>query len=304
MHQEASEGGVPITTQLTDEPPLPSSSEAEEPAVTTLDAVLDAGDLIDVQVFDTPELSGKLRVNGSGAITLQVGGSVAVQGRTADQARVAIEQRFREQNVLRDPHVEVYLLESASQSVTVTGEVRSPGVYSLHGRRTVLDFVSLAGGVNSQASDTVTLLHQHLPAETVNLGLQRSTSPPSQVVVQPGDKIVVERSGIVYVVGDVGRPGGYLVENRNAITVLQALALAQGINRTAKADALLIRTTPAGRKEQELPLKRIFANQALDPTLLDGDILYVPVSGTKAWAERSVNSILQMAVGVVIYGRL
>lgn len=86
--------------------------------------------------------------------------------------------------------------------------------------------------------------------------------------------------------------------------MLQALALAQGMNRTAKSDALLIRTTPAGRKQQELPLKRILANQALDPTLQDGDILFVPVSGTKAWAERSVNSILQMAVGVVIYGRM
>lgn len=205
--QQASDGGVPITTQLTDGPSPAVSSDVEEPVVTTLDAVLDAGDLIDVQVFDTPELSGKLRVNGSGAITLPVGGGVVVRGRTADQARVAIEQRFREQNVLRNPHVEVYLIESASQNVTVGGEVRSPGVYPLHGRRTVLDFVSLAGGVNSQASDTVTLLHEHLPAETVNLGLQRSASPPSQIAVQPGDKIVVERSGIVYVVGDVGRPG-------------------------------------------------------------------------------------------------
>ena len=86
--------------------------------------------------------------------------------------------------------------------------------------------------------------------------------------------------------------------------MLQALALAQGINKTAKYDAKLIRNSPAGRTESDLPLKRILANQATDPKLQDGDILFVPVSGTKQWADKSLSSVLQMAVGVVIYGRL
>ena len=114
----------------------------------------------------------------------------------------------------------------------------------------------------------------------------------------------VARAGVVYVVGDVGRPGGYLIENRETITVLQALALAQGINKTAKYDAKLIRTTPAGRAETALPLKKILANAAADPKLQDGEILLVPVSGAKQFADKGVSSILQMAVGVVIYGRL
>ena len=83
-----------------------------------------------------------------------------------------------------------------------------------------------------------------------------------------------------------------------------ALALAQGINKTAKYDAKLIRTTPAGRAETALPLKKILANAAADPKLQDGDILFVPVSGAKQFADKGVSSILQMAVGVVIYGRL
>ena len=122
--------------------------------------------------------------------------------------------------------------------------------------------------------------------------------------VRPGDRIFVTRAGVVYVVGDVGRPGGYLIENKDTVTVLQALALAQGMNKTAKYDAKLIRNSPAGRTESDLPLKRILANQVTDPKLQDGDILFIPVNASKEWAEKGVTSILQMAVGVVIYGRL
>ncbi len=76
------------------------------------------------------------------------------------------------------------------------------------------------------------------------------------------------------------------------------------MNKTAKYDAKLIRNSPAGRTESDLPLKRILANQVTDPKLQDGDILFIPVNASKEWAEKGVTSILQMAVGVVIYGRL
>jgi polysaccharide export outer membrane protein len=263
--------------------------------------LLDAGDLLDVRVFDTPDLSAKLRVDQYGDITLPVGGAVKVRGLTAEQAQFAIETQFRQKKILHDPHVEVFVLEYASQGVTVAGEVKLPGVYPWSGKRTVLDFVSLAGGVTPAASKTFTLTHQHsvAAAETAKL----SDSLPS-AEVEPGDLIVITRAGIVYVVGDVGKPGGYLIENKETITVLQALALAQGMNKTAKYDAKLIRTSPAGRTEANLPLKQILANQVSDPKLQDGDILFVPVSAGKQWADKSVTSILQMAVGVVIYGRL
>jgi polysaccharide export outer membrane protein len=262
--------------------------------------LLDAGDLLDVRVFDTPDLSEKLRVDQGGDITLPVGGMVRVQGLTAEQAQTAIEERFRQRNILHDPHVEVFVLEYATQGVTVAGEVKLPGVYPWSGKRSVLDFVSLAGGVTAAASKTFTLTHKN-PAALVVTAELSDTSPTADV--EPGDLIVVTRAGVVYVVGDVGKPGGYLIENKETITVLQALALAQGMNKTAKYDARLIRNSPAGRTEADLPLKKILANQVTDPRLQDGDILFVPVSGGKEWADKSVTSILQMAVGVVIYGR-
>jgi polysaccharide export outer membrane protein len=283
-------------------PPPPQDSVA---AATTSNALLlDIGDLLDVRVFDTPELSEKLRVDDRGEIVLPVGGAVSVKGLTAEQAETAIEERFRQKNILRDPHVEVFVLEYATQGVTVAGEVKTPGVYPWVAKQTVLGFISVAGGVTASASKTVSVSRKD--REQV-ITFQLNNSPQGNggdIDVQPGDRILVAHAGVVYVVGDVGRPGGYLIENKDTVTVLQALALAQGINKTAKYDAKLIRNSPSGRTESDLPLKRILANQATDPKLQDGDILFVPVSGSKQWADKSMTSVLQMAVGVVIYGRL
>jgi polysaccharide export outer membrane protein len=268
--------------------------------------LLGAGDLLDVRVFDTPELSGRFRVDNLGEITLPVGGTVKVLGLTAEQVQITIEDRFRQRDILHHPHVEVLVLEYATQGVTVMGEVKLPGVYPLLGKHTVLDFISVAGGLTPSASKTVILTHRNARGQVVNIDLNSSAQALEQqdLEVEPGDRIVVTRAGVVYVIGDVGRPGGYLIENKDTVTVLQALALAQGLNKTAKLDARLIRNSPSGRTETDLPLKKILANQATDPGLQDGDILFVPVSGTKEWADKGVTSILQMAVGVVIYGRL
>ncbi len=299
--QEPLPDATPAPVELAAGPAQSAQPGADDSPVALL---LDAGDLLQVSVFDTPELSDKLRIDDAGEISLPVGGSVKVSGLTAKQAQAAIEERFRQKNILRDPHVEVFVLEYVTQGVTVTGEVKSPGVYPWLGKHTVLDFISIAGGVTPAASKTVTVNRRNREQVlSFQLGNSLQVSG-ADLQVQPGDRIVVTRAGIVYVVGDVGRPGGYLVESKEYITVLQAIALAQGMNKTAKYDAKLIRNSSAGRTEAELPLKKILANQAADPKLQDGDILFVPVSGSKLWADRSVTAILQMAVGVVIYGRL
>ncbi len=281
----------------------PQQANTIEAAASSGALLLDVGDVLELRVFDTPELSGKFQVDSHGNITLPVGGTVEVKGLTPEQLQISVEQRFRQREILRDPHVEVFVLEYVTQRVTVMGEVKNPGVYPIAGKRSVLDFISIAGGPTSAASKTALLTRKNSSAQVVSVDLSVSAQTGSQTQVEPGDRIVVARAGIVYVVGDVGRPGGYLIENKDTITVLRALALAQGLNKTAKLDAKLIRNTSAGRTETDLPLKKIFANQTSDPTLQDEDILYVPVSGAKQWTEKGLTSALQMAVGVVIYGR-
>lgn len=264
---------------------------------------ISAGDLLDVNVFDTAELSGKMRVDEHGAIALALGGELPVSGLTAEEAARAIEKKLLDEGILREPHVSVTVLEYATQGVTVLGEVKNPGVYPLLGAHGLLDLISAAGGETPSAGRAVTLTHRSDPDHPVivNVDSKPGSTAAFHADVLPGDTIMVSRAGIVYVVGDVGRPGGFLIENNDRLTVLEALALAQGTNRTASLNrARLIRKAAGAREELPVPLKKILANRAPDVLLADGDILFVPSSGPKN-ALRDVESILPSATSAAIF---
>jgi polysaccharide export outer membrane protein len=262
-----------------------------------------AGDLLDVDVFDTTELSRKLRVNELGAISLPVGGDIYVGGLTAAEAGRAIEGRFRQDDVLKDPHVTVTILEYATQGVTVYGEVKNPGVYPLLGAHGVLDLISAAGGETPNAGSTVTITHRADPDHPVEASIQPKpgTTSALSVDVRPGDTITVSKAGIVYVLGDVGKPGGFLIDNNGRLTVLQAVALAQGTNRTAALNrAKVIRKTETGHEEVQIALNKILKMKVPDQPLANGDILFVPTSASKD-ALRVVETILPAAAGAAVY---
>jgi polysaccharide export outer membrane protein len=276
----------------------PESADAGAPALR-----LGAGDLLEVTTFDTPELSGKFRVDNRAHITLPLGGAVPVQGLTAEQAGIAIERLLRDRDILKNPHVTVLVLEYATQGVSVLGEVKQPGIYPMQGKHGVLDYISLAGGLTATASKAVSITHRSplWDSVTVNLSTTSNGSLENDMDVQPGDRVVAMRAGVVYVIGDVGKPGGFVMDG-GGVTVVQALALAQGMNRTAKSNGMLIRNGAGGKIETPLELNKILANRAPDPRLEDGDILYVPLSAAKDWTNKGVSAAMQMAVGMVIYG--
>jgi polysaccharide export outer membrane protein len=266
---------------------------------------LSAGDLLDVKVLGTtdPDFSPKLRVDDQGSITLPYAGSLLVAGMTAEDAALRIEARFREKDILKNPHVSVTVLEYATQGVTVVGEVKNPGVYPLLGSHSLLDLLSAAGGVTPTAGKAVTITHREDPThpQIVNVETKPGSTAGFNVDVSPGDTIVVSRGGIVYVLGDVEKQGGFLIENNDRLSVIQAIALAQGTNRTASPDhAKLIRKTSTGRQEFLVPLKKILSDKAPDQLLADGDILYVPGSGPKN-ALRDMEAILPGAASAAIY---
>jgi polysaccharide export outer membrane protein len=218
---------------------------------------ISAGDLLDLAVFDTPELSAKLRVDEHGNVSLPLAGVVSVSGMTAEQAGVAIEAHLRQTDILKDPHVSVTVLEYATQGVTVAGEVKSPGVYPLLGVHGLLDLISAAGGATPNAGKAVTVTHRSDPDHPViaNIDSKPGSKAGLEIDVRPGDTIMVSHAGIVYVVGDVNKPGGFLIENNDRLTVMQAIALAQGTNRTASLNhAKLIRKGDSGRQEVPVPL--------------------------------------------------
>src|SRR6266851_3652255 len=138
--------------------------------------------------------------------------------------------------------------------------------------------------------------------EFIRCWARGSCTMPYHVVVEPGDTILVSKAGVVYVVGDVRLPGGFVMENGNDITVLKAIALAQGTNPNAALNATrLIRKTPEGPKDVPLDLKKILAAKAPDPLLQPDDVVFVPGSAGKSAAKRGAEAILQMATGVAIW---
>src|ERR1700687_4264727 len=145
-----------------------SSTSTESPSGPAAHALrISAGDLLDLNVFDTPELSTKLRVDEHGNVSLPLAGVLPVSGMTAEQAGLAMEAHLRQTDILKDPHVAVTVLEYATQGVTVAGEVKNPGVYPLLGAHGLLDLISAAGGVTSNAGKAVTVTHRDDPAHPV-----------------------------------------------------------------------------------------------------------------------------------------
>jgi polysaccharide export outer membrane protein len=264
-----------------------------------------SGDLLDLGVFDTPELSGKLRVNEAGDITLPVAGAVRVSGMTSEEAAVAVEGKLRSADILKDPHVSIFISEYATQGVTVTGEVKTPGIYPLLGSHGLSDMIAAAGGLNQGASRVVTVTHKSDPEHPEIFTLDnRPGSIAAKVDIQPGDTIGVAKAGVAYVVGEVARPGGFLVESNDRLSVLQVIALAGGATHMAAQDkARLIRKTPTGREELKVPLKAILNGKVVDIPLEDGDILFVPSSKGKIFAYRGVDTAIGLTTGLAVGGR-
>jgi polysaccharide biosynthesis/export protein len=266
---------------------------------------INSGDLLDVGVFDTPELSGKLRVDESGQIAIPVAGAMKVAGMTAEEAAAAIEPKLREADMMKDPHVTVFISEFATQGVTVTGEVKSPGIYPLLGSHGLVDVLTAAGGVSQSSGRMVSVTHKSDPAHPEMI---RLASKPGEIVanvdIQPGDTVVVSRAGVAYVVGDVAKSGGFLIEGNDRLTVLEIMALAGGTTRTsAKDKARLIRKTPNGREEMPIPLKAMLMGKVKDMPVEDGDILFVPSSGGKAALYRGTEAAVAIGTGLTLGGK-
>ena len=290
----AQDAVVPQPVQGTD---ATAPTAAASPAASKLP--IGVGDLLEVDVFDTPELSGRLRVDEHGEIALPVGGSVKVEGLTAEQAARAVENQLKSTDMMLHPSVAILIAEFANQGVTVMGEVRSPGVYPYLGTKSLFDFITSAGGLAPTASKTVTIVHRRSPAEkeTVDISNPNVRFNVANVSIWPGDTIMVAKAGIFYVLGAVGRPGGYLVDNNERVSVLEALALASGTGPTAKlGKARLIRKTNNGKEDLPLPVNQIIANKIPDSPLQDGDIIFIPSSALKTTTMSMLPSLATTAL--------
>jgi polysaccharide export outer membrane protein len=232
-------------------------------------------------------------------------GSIHIAGLTAEEAQQLIVTRLRERELVRNPQVSVFEKEYARGGIAVMGEVQKPGIYNLMGERRILDAISAAGGTTNRAGRAVTVTHSAQPTEPIIVDLDYldpSKSPAGNVEVFPGDTVVVSRAGIVYVVGAVARPAGFVMENNERLTVLQAVAMAGGTLRTSSLkSAKILRGTPNGMQEIPVPLNKILEAKAADPPLQAQDILFIPNSAGKQAAITASQAAIAVATGIAIY---
>jgi polysaccharide export outer membrane protein len=263
------------------------------------------GDLVEVSLYGVADFKNESRISESGELSVPLVGSVNVRGLTIEEAQDKIGKALKDGGYFREPHVMILMRDFASQGISILGEVTKPGVYPAMSTRRLYDIISLAGGFGPKAGKTITITHRDRPdqPEKVILSGDQSKSMESNVAVYPGDTILVGRAGVVYVVGDVVRPGGFLMENSERMTVLEAVALAQGVNRTAAlGSAKVIRRNAGHPEEVKIPLKSIMAAKSNDVDLMADDILFIPGSAAKGAAKRGMDSVIQIATSLAIFG--
>jgi polysaccharide export outer membrane protein len=278
-------------------------------------------DQIMVRALHVPEIPDKpIHIEADGSIHLPLVGRIQAGGLTTWRLEADLTRALKE--YVQEPEVSVELVEQRSQPVTVLGAVKTPGSYQLHGRRTLIEVLSLAGGVDADAGYLLRIARRQsqgaLPLpnakpdstgeySVAEVNLQEVMDgkfAQSSLPVKPYDVVTVPRAKMVYVIGEVKKQGGFVLRETQHLSVLQALALAEGMTQTAgRKNAKVLRPDGDGDHRQELPVNvsDILAGKIPDAPLEPGDILFVPNSAAKSAAFRSIEAAIQMATGLVIW---
>ena len=293
------------------------------------DYIISPDDVLIISVYDAPDISGEYRVSPSGQIALPLlSAPIVAAGRTPAQLSELISEKYRESEIFGHPRVTVAAKESRVHAVTIAGAVKRPQIYPVFGKTTLLDVLSQAEGLADDAGNLaivtrgVIAMQAIKPPEacgstskqascdsTFSVDLNRLTEtgdPLLNVDLYPGDRVTVQRAGIIYVVGAVNRPGGFpLKTGQEDMTVIQAVALAEDLKPTAaRKKAMIIRKSPAainGREEIAVNLTNVLAGREHDTRLQARDILFVPESTGKRALRRAAEAAITAATYGVIY---
>ena len=298
--QTSASAAVPATPATSTAAPASPAETVDPPKL-----VIGRGDLIEVSVFGATDFDKQVRVSDDGDIALPFITPVVVEGLTTRQAEDVIAEKLSAGGYFNNPRVSVFVKDYVTQGISVLGEVQKPGIYQMLGSRTLLDAISIAGGTTPKAGRAVTITHRDHPGttETASLSNTAGEAGGNNVQLRPGDIVMVSKAGIVYVVGAVHQPTGIVLENPS-LTVLQAIAMAQGTDPTAALNgAKLIRKGSGQPTEIPIPLKRILAGKSPDIRVQADDIVFIPSSTAKAAGRRGIEAILQAATGVAMYGK-
>jgi polysaccharide export outer membrane protein len=280
--------------------PVPAEQKTTSQAVSS-GLVIGPGDDLEITVYGAPDLSGHTRVSADGNISMPLIGYVRIAGLSSSEAEGAIEAQLRQNSIVNNPQVAVYVKEYSSSGISVAGEVAKPGFYSALGPHRLFDVLQDAGGTTDKAADKVLISHRgQNDATTVSISKDPAKMAASNVELEPGDTVVVPRAGIVYILGEVNRPGGYVLNSTGGITVLQVVAVAGGPTHVASAGKTrMLRRGENGLQEQRIDLKKLLRGKAHDVAVRDQDILFIPSSAIKT--ALSASALVAVAASTAIY---
>jgi polysaccharide export outer membrane protein len=274
-------------------------------------------DLLEITVFEVPELGTTGRVTASGYLSLPLVGPVRVSGMTSQELTTQIEAALRE-NFVNDPHVNVFVREYASQPVAILGAVKVPGIYQIKGQKMLLEMLAMAQGLTLNPGSTIQVIRgMAAPAlegandvpinvQTVSIDIEdlmEKGHTGLNVPIYAGDVINVLQAGSVFVVGEAVSPGEKVLRNGRSVTVTTALALGGGFTQDAKrGDVIIIRMHRDGTREEILvEPDKIMSGDMPDVAMLSNDILWVPSSRTKPYLRRALDATIGVVTGLLVY---
>jgi polysaccharide biosynthesis/export protein len=283
--------------------------------------LLGPDDEIEISGPELDEAANKvIRIDEDGDAQVPLIGRVHVAGLTVQQCEQELDRRLG--TYIRHPEIAVNVRELHSQPVSILGAVNAPGVHQVQGHKTLLEMLSLAGGVRPDAGYSVRITRQQqwgcipLPNATVDKSnefsvaqvnlknIMEANDPKENIAIFPHDVISVPKAEMVYVIGDVKRSGGFVLGENKSMSVLQALSLAEGLSTTADsrhAKILRLNGNTDQRTEIAVDVKGILGGKAEDVPLRGDDILFVPGSMGKKTTIRAVEAAVQIGTGIAIW---
>jgi len=294
--------------------PADDSASAQPPAghVSSSEDIIGADDSITVSCLESAEISKTWRITSSGDVDLPLVGKVHAAGLTAEQLQDSLAKSLK--TFIRDPHVTVYIAEFRSQPVTVTGAVHRPGTFQTEGPKTLWTVLTMAGGLEKDPGATVTVTRQikygaipmpgaHPSADgkqsVVDLPMRDvidATSAASNLLIQPNDVVAVSTdTRLVFIIGEVIKPGAVELVSHDSISMMQLLAAANGLSKlAAPAHSEIMRKNAEGLYEKigSVDLKKLVNGRIEDRMLNAGDIVVVPSSTFKIYTQMATTSAI------------
>ncbi len=281
-------------------------------------SVLQQNDEITVRSLQAKEISDKtFRLDQNGEVNFPLAGVVKLGGLTPREAEKALAEALK--TYYREPDVQISVASFHIETVAVLGSVGTPGVYPIKGKMNLLEAVSSAGGLRGEAGPTLVLTRQgvygpipHLGARQLLSGesvveidlhdLMQGQNTADNIPVKPHDVITVAAAQLIYVVGNVKRSGGFPLAGRPSLTVIQAIALAEGLDpRASQQRVRILRRGGQGDRQIPVDVKAILAGKTEDVVLRPNDILFVPSDAMKTITNRTIEAAIQIGTGLAIF---